>query len=58
MANDYDYGYGDLENKLISLLRSGAPDFAAAEELIRQGADINASGNSDDENILSGILRG
>lgn len=58
MANDYDYGYGDLENKLISLLRSGAPDFAAAEELIRQGADINASGNSDDENILSEILRG
>ena len=37
----YDYGYGNLEDKLIDLLRSGTPDFDAAEELIRQGADIN-----------------
>lgn len=52
----YDYGYGDLENKLIELFRSGAPDFDAAEELIRQGADINAVGKEYDENILSEIL--
>ena len=54
----YDYGYGDLGNKLIELFRSGAPDFAAAEDLIRQGADINAVGRDDDENILSEILSG
>lgn len=54
----YDYGYGDLENQLIELFRSGTPDFDAAEELIRQGADINAIGKNDDENILSEILSG
>lgn len=53
---DYDYGYGDLENKLIGLFLSGVPDFDAAEELIRKGADINAIGKDDDENILSEIL--
>ena len=52
------YGYGELENKLIELFRSGAPDFDAAEELIRHGADINAIGTDDDENILSEILIG
>ena len=54
----YDYGYGGLGNKLIELFRSGAPDFDAAEDLIRQGADINAIGKDDDENILSEILGG
>lgn len=54
----YDYGYGELENQLIELFRSGAPDFEAAEELLRQGADLNAAGNEDDENILSEILMG
>lgn len=54
----YDYGYGDLENKLIDLFRAGAPDFAAAEELIRQGADLNAIGNDEDENMLSEIITG
>ncbi len=51
----YDYGYGDLVNKLIDLFRSGAPDFESAEELLRQGADINAAATADD-NILSEIL--
>lgn len=55
---DYDNGYGEFENKLIDLLRSGAPDLNAAEELIRQGADLNAIGKNDDENILSEILIG
>lgn len=53
-----DYGYGELENKLIALFRSGAPDFNAAGDLIRQGADINTVGKNDDENILSEILTG
>ena len=52
------YDYGELEDKLISLLRNGAPDFDAAEALIQQGADINALGKNDDENILSEILFG
>lgn len=54
----YDYGYGEFENQLIELFLSGAPDFDAAEELIRQGADINAIGKRDDDNILSEILGG
>lgn len=53
-----DYGFGDLGNKLLDLFRAGAPDFEAAEELIRQGADLNAAGKYDDENILSEILSG
>ncbi len=54
----FDHGYGDLGNKLIELFRSGVPDFDAAEALIRQGADVNAVGKYDDENILSEILLG
>ncbi len=54
----HDYGYGELGDKLIKLFRSGKPNFDAAEELIRQGADINAIGKCDDENILSEILNG
>ena len=54
----YDYGYGELENKLIELFRSGAPDFVTAEKLIRQGADVNAMGKDPDENMLSEILQG
>ncbi len=53
----YGYGYGELEDKLISLLKLGEPDLETAEELIRLGADINADGRDDDENILSEILR-
>ncbi len=53
-----DYGYGKLEDELIELFRSGAPDFAAAEELIRQGADVNAVGKDPAENVLSEILIG
>lgn len=54
----WDYGYGKLEDQLIDLFHSGPPDFAAAEELIRQGAAVNAVGKEDDENILSEILCG
>lgn len=52
----FDHGFGELENRLIDLFRSGAPDFEAAEELIRSGADVNAIGKDDDENALSSIL--
>lgn len=55
---DYNYGYGELENRLIKLFRSSPPDFDAAEELLKQGADINAVGRNDDENVLSEILIG
>lgn len=54
----YSYGYGELEDRLITLFQSGPPDFKAAEELIRQGADLNAVGESEDENILYNILGG
>lgn len=59
MSNDcYDYGYGELGNKLVELFHSGPPDFDAAEELIRQGADVNTIGKNDSKNILSNILSG
>ena len=54
----YNHKYGELEGRLIKLFRSGAPDFDAAEELIRQGADVNAIGKDPSENILSEILQG
>ena len=54
----HDFGYGYLENKLIHLFRSGAPDFEAAEQLIKQGADLNAVCNNKRENILSEIILG
>lgn len=53
-----DYGYGDLEDKIICLFRSGAPDFETANKLIELGADLNAEGKYDDENILSEIIAG
>lgn len=57
MSYDF-YGYGKLENELIHLFSSGAPDFEKAEELIKRGADVNAVGKRDDENVLSEILCG
>lgn len=55
----YDgYGYGPLGDELIDLFHSGTLDFSAAEALIRQGADLNAIGTNDNENILSAILLG
>lgn len=47
-----------LEDQLITLLRSGAPDFAAAEKLIAMGADVNAKGGYPGESVLSQILEG
>ena len=52
------YGYKPLSYELITLFRSGAPDFAAAEDLIRRGADVNDQGNDRSENVLSEILMG
>lgn len=52
------YGYGPLSYELIELFRSGKPDFAAAEDLIIRGADVNDQGNDKTENVLSEILYG
>ena len=54
----FAYGYGELEDQIIRLLRMDPPDFTAAERLIAKGANLNASGNDPDENILSEILSG
>ena len=54
----FDYGYGKLENELIELLRTAAPDFEKAKELIEAGADINKSNSDGDENVLSEIIGG
>ena len=48
--------FGPLEEQLVALFRAGAPDLPAAEALLLQGADINASGMDEDESILSEIL--
>lgn len=52
----YDYGYDELGNQLIELFDTRTPDYQTAEELIKQGADVNAVGKEDDEDILSAIL--
>lgn len=55
----YDYGYGFLEDKLIAVFsQSGPPDFDTADELLRLGADVNAEGPDDEDNVLSQILCG
>ena len=50
------FGYKPLSYELITLFRSGAPDFTAAEELIRRGADVNDQGDDKSSNVLSEIL--
>ncbi len=52
------FGFQPLSYELITLLESGPPDFQAAEELLRKGADINDSSTVLDENVLSDILLG
>ena len=52
------YGYKPLSWELIELLTSGPPDFAAAEELIRRGADVNDQGDDKSRNVLSELLEG
>ena len=52
------YGYTPISYELIKLFQSGVPDFAAAEKLIQQGADVNDQGDDKDENVLSEILGG
>ena len=57
--SSFNHGFGPLENKLISLLTmSGPPDFETADELLRLGANLNAEGREDDENVLSEVLCG
>ncbi len=51
------YGYTPLSYALIELFESGIVDFAAAEKLIQQGADVNDQGDDKGDNVLSEILR-
>ena len=55
---DYKYGYGDLEDQLLTVFLSRTPDFAVAEDLIAKGADVNAESKNPDENMLSEIIFG
>jgi len=50
------YGYQPLSYELIELFRSGTPDFDAAEDLIRRGADVNDQSGYQGENVRSEIL--
>ncbi len=50
------YGYQPLSYELTELFSSIPPDYAAAEELIRKGANINDYSSRLDENLLSDVL--
>ena len=50
------HGYKPLSWELIKLLSQGPPDFAGAEKLIHQGADVNDQGEDKEENVLSRIM--
>ena len=50
------YVYGKYEDKLLNLMAEGNADFVQADKLIALGADINASCDNNDENILSYII--
>ena len=50
------YVYGKYEDKLLDLMAEGNADFVQADKLIALGADINAIGDNDDENILSNTI--
>ncbi len=50
------YVYGKYEDKLLYLMAEGNADFVQADKLIALGADVNASGENNDENILSYII--
>ena len=50
------YVYGKYEDKLLDLMAEGNADFVQADKLIAAGADINASSDNNDENILSYII--
>lgn len=50
------YVYGKYEDKLLELMAEGNADFVQADKLIALGADVNASGDNNDENILSYII--
>lgn len=53
----YEYGFGTLEDELITLLTCSAPDFQKAEELLARGANLNAlPKNLYHDNILATIL--
>ena len=52
------YSFNQQTSRLIELFRSGPPDFAATEELIRLGANINERGNTYSINPLAEILGG
>ena len=50
----WDYGFGELVNQLIEIFDSHPHDYVKAEELIKQGIDLNAiSNNGSDELILT-----
>ena len=49
----YDYGFRQLENELIEVFDNIQPDFTKAEQLIMNGADINALGENREDKILS-----
>lgn len=53
---EYNYGYGFLEDKLIAVFEPKNPDYVTADLLIEMGADVNAEGKDDEENILSEVL--
>lgn len=50
------YTFGELEDRIVDLMCVEEPDYVAVEELLKQGADINATNADGDESILSEIF--
>lgn len=57
----FEHGFGALEDALIEAFHRPVPHFHKAEQLLAQGADLNAGSkyrDRDSENVLSEILLG
>ena len=55
----FDYGFDAHTNKLFEALIQYPPDFEAAQQYIREGADIHACRKDEDgENILAQVILG
>lgn len=51
-----DYGFGELENRLIEACRRCPPDMTAIEAILNEGADINAVSAKSGNTPLSAVI--
>ncbi|HIS44617.1 MAG TPA: hypothetical protein IAB47_04520 [Candidatus Scatomorpha merdigallinarum] len=51
-----DYGFSELENRLVEACKRCPPDMAAIEAILGEGADVNATAANSGENPLSAVI--